>query len=486
MKKHSILLLFFVFCVKIQSLIALDASITHACYKSAQGNYIEFNIYVLGRSVEWAQLDSIDSQARIELGIFFKQKGQVVQFDKYAMNSPKSIDPINFEDMHRYAIANGIYDLEVTLKDMNKDEKPIVYKSTVIVDYDNELLRQSDIMLLGYIKPDSTEGATHVKYGYFMEALPFNFYDSRHSNLIFYSEIYNADKGIGEDFIVSYSIQKLFAQANEKPLLIASKRKKAEPHIVNILQMDISGLESGNYRFVVSVRNRANELLNEKEVMFQRSNPNMEPKADTISADALSSEFVGKMEEKELRYTLKSILMKVPEDDVAIVNQMVKNKDLSAQRMYIFKYFSKISPTLPEQAHDEYSVIAKAVDKMFNNGFGYGFETDRGRVYLKYGRPDDIITVENEMNAPPYEIWSYNKIDKTQQTNVKFLFYNPNLMVNGYRQLHSTCRGETNNPRWVTELYKNVPNEQTGSLIDGNGGVQKNFNRRAQELMNDN
>ncbi len=486
MKKSFFPLFFILFMAKVR-LIAMDVSILHNCYKGAKDNYIEFNIYVLGRSVEWKQLDSIDSQASIEIGIYFKQKGQVVQFDKFAMRSPKSIDPLNFEDFHRYAIANGNYDLEVTLKDMNKEEKPVTYKSTIWVDFDEELLRQSDVKLLGYIKADSTEGDPRVKYGYFMEALPFNFYDSHTKELNFYSEIYNADKGIGDDFVLTYEIKKQNAMPSERPILTASKRKKADNFIVNIQQMDISGLESGNYQLLVSVRNRANELVNQKTVFFQRSNPTLkEENTDLITNDALTNEFVGHLEEKDLRYTLKSILMKIPNDDVAVVNEMLKTKDLTAQRRYIFKYFSKVSPSIPEQAHDEYMVVAKAVDKMFNYGYGYGFETDRGRAYLKYGRPDDIITVENETSAPPYEIWTYNNVESTKQTNVKFLFYNPNLTANGYRQLHSTCRGETNNPRWVTELYKGVPNEQTGNLIDGNGGVQKNFNRRAVELMNDN
>ena len=485
MKKFICTFIFFFFFVYIQA-FALDASITHACYKGIKENYIEFNIYVVGKSVEWIQIDSTDAQASIEIGIFFKQKGQIVQFDKFAMKSPKMLDPINFEDIRRYAIVNGLYDIEVTLKDMNKVENVVTYKSSINVDYAEDMLRQSDIQLLDYIKPDSTEGVARVKHGYFMEALPFNFYDRTHPNLIFFNEVYNTDKVIGDDFLVSYSVHKLVAQPNERPLLIAHKRKKSAAFIVNLLQLDISTLESGNYRLVVSIRNRANELLSEKEVMFQRSNPNLEIKVDTLLADALASEFVGQLQEKDLRYALKSIIMKVPETDVVVINEMLKTKDLMAQRRYIFQYFAKISPNLPEQAYDEYLMVVKAVDRMYNSGFGYGFETDRGRVYLKYGRPDDIITVENEMSAPPYEIWVYNKVEKTQQTNIKFLFYNPNLVANGYRQLHSTCRGETNNPRWVTELYKGVPNEQTGSLIDGNGGVQRNFNRRAVELMNDN
>ncbi len=485
MKKSIYTVIFFFFFVQIQA-FALDASITHASYKGIKENYIEFNIYIVGKTVEWVQLDTTETQASIEIGIFFKQKGQIMQFDKFAMKSPKRLKPINFEDIRRYALANGAYDIEITLKDMNKAGNTITYKSAINVDYVEDMLRQSDIQLLDYIKPDTTEGVARVKHGYFMEALPFNFYDKTHSTLIFFNEVYNTDKAIGDDFLVSYSVQKLFGQPTDRPLLIAHKRKKPAAFIVNLMQLDISSLTSGNYRLVVSIRNRANELLSEKEVMFQRSNPNLEIKVDTLTVNALSSEFVGQLQENDLRYALKSIIMKVPEMDVVVINEMLKTKDLMAQRRYLFQYFAKISPNLPKEAYDEYLKVVKAVDRMYNSGFGYGFDTDRGRIYLKYGRPNDIITVENEMSAPPYEIWVYNKVEKTQQTNIKFLFYNPNLVVNGYRQLHSTCRGETNNPRWVTELYKGVPNEQTGSLIDGNGGVQRNFNRRAVELMNDN
>ena len=212
MKKSICTFIIFLFLVQIQA-FAIDVSITHACYKGVKDNYIEFNIYVVGRSVEWVQIDSTDSQASVEIGIYFKQNGQVVQFDKFAMRSPKMLDPLNFEDMHRYAIANGVYDIEVTLKDMNKAENPVTYKSSIIVDYSEDMLRQSDIQLLGSVKPDSTEGGARVKHGYFMEALPFNFYDKMHPNLIFFNEVYNSDKAIGDDFLVCYSVQKIFVSS---------------------------------------------------------------------------------------------------------------------------------------------------------------------------------------------------------------------------------------------------------------------------------
>ena len=39
-----------------------------------------------------------------------------------------------------------------------------------------------------------------------------------------------------------------------------------------------------------------------------------------------------------------------------------------------------------------------------------GYRTDRGRVYLIYGEPDQIDRFPSETNMKPYEVWYYNSI----------------------------------------------------------------------------
>lgn len=465
---------------------AVEASVSHACFKGEQENYIEFNVYIVGQSVKWIQVDTTDSQAHIEITILFKQNGKTVQFDKYAVKSPKSLDPTNFVDIKRYGLKNGLYDIEVQFKDLNKAGNEATYKSNIIMDFDKLNLRQSDIQLLSFFENDSLNQREGSKNGIFMEALPFAFYDRNLTNLIFYNEIYNTDKLINDDFLMSFSVIKAFGAANEKPAMVAHRRKKAAPLVTNLLSFDITQLESGNYRFVVTVRNKNNDLLSEKETFFQRSNPAFNH-LDTLSTESIKQEFVSNLEEKDLRYALRSIMMQIPDEDVAIVSDMLKNKELEAQRLYLFKYWAKKNAIMPEQSYDEYMMTSKTVDRTYGSGMGFGFDTDRGRLFLKYGRPTDVITVENETSAPPYEIWVYNKIEKTGQTNVKFIFYNPSLIANGYKLLHSTCRGEIQNPRWKSDLYRNAPNnQQTGNYIDGTGNVKGDFNRRAEQLFNDN
>ena len=468
----------------VSNVCAVDVSVSHAAFKGDKSSYLELYFYVIGSTLNQTQIDSINSQGSLEITTLFKQNGRVALYDKFVLKSPLSLSPVNFYEMRRYALENSIYDLEVYWKDANRPQDSSVYKSIVIMDFSELSLRQSDISLLGSFKEDASDNK-FVKNGYYHEILPFQYYDRNHPNLIFYNEIYNTDKFIGDDFLLSYSIEKSSLTENGKTVLIGHKRKKAAPFIANLIAMDITNLESGNYKLKISVRNRANELLSEKETFFQRSNPLLNTDIDTLKSDALEREFVGQMNGQELRYALKAISMQVPADETGVFTTMMGASDTSAKRRFLFRYWSKKNPILPEQAFDEYMMVAKVVDKTYSNGLGYGFETDRGRIFLKYGRPDDIVTVENEANAPPYEVWVYYKMEETQQSNVKFLFYNPNLIANGHRLLHSTCRGELQNPRWKHELYKSVPNELIGNNVDGRD-VQSNFNRRAEQIFNDN
>jgi len=164
---------------------------------------------------------------------------------------------------------------------------------------------------------------------------------------------------------------------------------------------------------------------------------------------------------------------------------MIRSQNLDAQRLYLFTYWAQQNPVRPYDAYLEYMAVAQAIDEEFDSGFGYGFETDRGYVYMKYGQPSDIVSDSNDPSAPPYEVWSYNEFPMTNQGLVKFIFYNPSLSPGNYIMLHSTARGEVNNPGWLREMYRSVPNSDGGAgsgFQDGNGGVGRNAGRNFSDF----
>ena len=75
-----------------------------------------------------------------------------------------------------------------------------------------------------------------------------------------------------------------------------------------------------------------------------------------------------------------------------------------------------------------------------------GYRTDRGRVWLQYGKPNTIVVRHNETEVFPYEIWHYYKIGRFNDK--RFLFYSRAVSNYDFDLLHSDMLGETKNEDW--------------------------------------
>ncbi len=484
--------LIFLLCVALPCLVkaqdAIDAGISYATFQSQGDGYVEIYLNVLGRSAGFATVGDSTKQARVEVVILFKKGADVFKFDKYRLNGPLSKTPVDFVDVKRYSLPNGDYQLEVSVEDLVKTGNAKKYESSFTMDYSLDQLSISDIELLAAVK-NAPEGASDnnpmVKGNFIFEPMPINFYEKNDELMLFYFEVYNTDKAIGEDYLLSMFIDNADTKDREEKISVSYKRKKSEPLAAAVQQLDIKELPTGNYNLVVEVLDKDRRLLAKKSMPFQRSNPYFKVSQEQITTGkfALENEFVGKMSVEELVYSLKAIMMQVDKSDGEHVKMITSQRNLNAMRLYLFSYWIKTNHNNPEAAYKEYMKVARQVDQSFSNGFGYGFETDRGYIFLKYGAPNNTVFEENEPSAPPYEIWFYNQFPKTRQNNVKFLFYNPSLTTNGHVLLHSTARGETNNPRWEIDLYRNAPNEIQGNDFIDATRMQSNTGRHARQLF---
>ncbi|MEO1258741.1 MAG: GWxTD domain-containing protein [Bacteroidota bacterium] len=465
---------------------ALDANISFATFKSGDNPYIEVYLHVIGSTSTFIMLPDSNLQANMEVVILFKQNEEIIKFDKYLLNSPACQAAQDFFDVKRYGLASGDYKLEISVNDLNKADNARKYSQTFSIDFSENRVYQSDIQMVASLRKvtDGQADSPMAKGGYIFEPLPSQFLDKYCDRLIFYNEIYDTDKLVGDDFLASYYIESDGNKSSAKTGLV-HKRRSADPVVPLLYQMDISNLKSGNYRLCVEVKNKSGELLTKKSIPFQRSNPYINATREEIAqqVDRLEDEFVSKMTVKELRYALKAIAMQVDDVDGELLNTLIREEKPKAMRLYLFSFWAKEDPVNPEGAYNGYMTVANAIDEKFRSGFGYGFETDRGYVYMKYGVPSDVVTIEDEPDAPPYEIWFYNEFPQTGQNNVKFLFFNQSLATNGYRLLHSTARGELNNPQWELQLYSNSPNEIQGSnFVDGTT-MQGKIGRQARRLF---
>ncbi len=482
----------FLLCTALPSLswaqTSIDASVSYATFQSQGNGYVEVYTTILGRSAMLSPLTDSTKQALVDVVILFKQGDNVVKFDKYRLKGPVTTQPVDFVDVKRYALPNGDYQLEVSVEDVAQAESAHKYESAFSLDCSLDKLAISDIQLLAAVKnADASASATNpmVKGNFVFEPMPTNYYAKNDELMLFYFEVYNADKAIGADYIQTMFIDNADTKDREEKISVVHKRKKPEAVAAAVQQVDIKDLPTGNYNLVVEIRDKDRQLLVKKAMPFQRSNPYLKVSEADISTGKLplEDEFVGKMTTDELVYALKAIMMQVDKSDGEHVKMITSARNMNAMKLYLFSYWIKENHNNPEAAYEAYMNVARQVDFSFANGFGRGFETDRGYIFLKYGAPNNTVFEENDPSAPPYEIWFYNQFPKTGQNNVKFVFYNPSLITNWHVLLHSTARGENNNPRWEVELYRNAPNEIDGNdYIDGTR-MQSNVGRHARQLF---
>ena len=119
---------------------------------------------------------------------------------------------------------------------------------------------------------------------------------------------------------------------------------------------------------------------------------------------------------------------------------------------FFYDFWTKRNPANPEKAWLDYRAEVLRVNNDFSTSMERGYDTDRGRVYLQYGRPNTITKSYNEPSAYPYEIWHYYKIGS--QSNRKFVFYNMDLVSNDFILLHSDAQGEPYDNQWELKLHK--------------------------------
>ncbi len=486
--KRSVFFFILAFCIQQIQLNALDLGVSYAVMATPEEPYLEIYLEIAPGSISWERVDSLTMKAGAELLILVKKGEEIVAFDKYQLNSPALPFPNVLLDVRRLAVPNGNYTLEIKATDLLVPGNFVVYTKPVTVNIQPSLYLSEIHLLRAYAKDTSQIKHPLHKNGYVLEPLPFNFYEKSATKLAFYTEIYYTSTVVTDPtYFFRYIIEKDLG--NDQFQLVSVGNLKKKPSIIDagMAEVGISDMETGNYVLTVELRNKRNELLTSRKLAFQRSNPYLNLPDSTFNAESIKSQFVKELDEKALVYSLKAIspLVNMGDDPEELKN-ILKKGDLDAMRFFLFRYFVKIDPNNPEIAWRKHVETANVVDKLFHSGFRYGFETDRGRTYMKYGKPDDLIHVEDDPAAPPYEIWVYYNFPKTVQRNVKFLFYNPSLAGEDYIMLHSTARGEINNPKWEITLYKrNAQNEFDGDNPVDADRMQRNVNRNARVYFED-
>jgi len=454
LKPNFLLFILFTFCFSNFS-TALDANVTYATFKGMdQENYIEVYLHVLGKTVQFDREKEDKFQAAVEVMMTFEQKDGIKAYDKFVVKSPLlgdlRIANLGLVDLRRLYLSDGVYNLKIELKDLNNIKNKNTYETEVIIDYQNDKVQISDIQLLDKYT-ESMEEDKYSKHGFKLRPFTYTVYPSYISRITFFAEIYNSNI-LESTHLLRYYLFK--EGAPQEPITGSLGFKKQQPQDVNVVlaQLDISNVPTGDYQLVVEIRDANNELVQSKSTRIKRSNL-LEYKLEDYETFDVKGTFAEKLEGKDLKEKIECLVPRIDANYIPLLNKVVKSKDEVKQRKFLLHYWTQFNEIDPSTPYEQYGYLVDEVNAYFDVAFSRGFKTDRGHVYLKYGAPYDIISADSEPSAPPYQIWYYNVLNENQR-DVKFVFFNPSLAKDDYVLLHSTARGEFNNPDWKEELYQ--------------------------------
>lgn len=438
--------------------------------------YLETYLTIDGSSVKFSPKNG-SYQASVNVSWKILKGSEVVKSSNYNLLSPLSADTLkvpSFIDNQRFSLENGDYTVELVIIDNANTANKTNHTEKIQIQLKREKrVNCSGIQSLEAFSKSSTPSIL-TKNGYDLIPYNINYYPKTQNTLKFYFETYNADTVLGKNskMLFFYYIENSENLIKQKAFAGFQKQtaNKVNPLLA---QLDISQLASGNYNLVIELKDSTNIIHAQKKWFFQRSNDPKNSISAVTDARGISSieDFFNSYQSVDsLKLFIECIWPISGTKEREWQQTQITKKDPNLMRSYLVDYWKTqatdtIDPLILWQNYYKEALVTMT---MFKCGKQKGYYTDRGRVYLQYGKPNQRNQVNNDAGTYPYEIWQYYRIyDKATGrffTNKKFVFANFAIADDCYQLIHSDMRGEIYNEKWKFRLTDRILSQKQKNI----------------------
>lgn len=264
-----------------------------------------------------------------------------------------------------------------------------------------------------------------------------------------YFEIYNAQTVSPNGFFVEYSI---YDGAKNIVFRYETAKQSISDAIIETPDISISFFPTGVYFFQVKVSYGEEENKNQVVSPIKKFfviNPNAPPSLETGFTENIDFEasYWATLEDKELDIEFKKA------EPLAIaleIDQFKMLQSVEAKRRFMFRFWKMRDPdttTAINEKLEEHRRLINYANTFFSFGkMRDGWNTDRGRILLRYGEPTQVEQNPSNKDMRAYDIWYYDHIEG----GVKFYFVDY-TGFNNYIQVHSDAIGHPRNYDWYKQ-----------------------------------
>ncbi len=358
-----------------------------------------------------------------------------------------------FTHQIRAAIAPDEYVLRLTASDASDRPGMQVRRSFVVDRFDlGGAAAISDIALATSITPNARREDPFFKNGLLVHPSPNRLFGEGLPRMYYYAEAYGAE-GIAsaQDQYVLYAYVANADRSNPLSNMERRLERAARSPDVLVGSFDTSALPTGSYALHMVLLNDRNEGVSERSRRFFVYNPDVSREDPALLELDFETSSYAVMSEEEVEQGLAHARLIANDTER---RRMRRLPDLDASRRFLMDFWRKRDdrPMTPFNEFKDafYRRIQYANDR-YTSTMEQGWRSDRGRVVVTHGLPNDIEPHLYDQATVPYEIWQYHNIPGYGQSI--FVFAD----MNGFGQfelLHSSVPGERSLPNWQSALYR--------------------------------
>ncbi|MGD8979289.1 MAG: GWxTD domain-containing protein [candidate division WOR-3 bacterium] len=400
--------------------IKLEDTITHT-FTTQDFYYIEFNCEIPYQELHYQSAeDIIFTNVVIPFKIIDQSRPDSLVDTLYRQFTIPSFSQAAKQQIS-FLVQFGTYlpegDFRYKLEMLSGEKRGV---DEAVLEIRHEDYPMSDILLSSEITVDTT-GDYLRKGNLRVVPRPSRIFDQRFKNLCFYYELY--DIASAPD-----TIHAEYTVIDQDDSVVRKVTRTIEKvHLAQAVNcgINIENIASGKYRLVVKIADMDLNILAEKEIPFQ-----------IARAERHEVSFEGMPYYHEIELFLS-----------AAQYREFKNLPEEGQKMFLDRFW---------RTYDYHTIAARFeyVNKHYRFGDTPGHKTDRGRIYVKYGEPDEIErpTPLQHQEQRPYEHWQY-------LNGEQFIFVDTRG-INEYILVWTNALDERSQPT----LYKYLPAEKVESL----------------------
>ncbi|MBN1299773.1 MAG: GWxTD domain-containing protein [Melioribacteraceae bacterium] len=448
---RKVLFILFLSCLSLSAQGEMDFNFDYARF-NADSATVYLELYYSFNQDDLKRIE-IDNEFYVEaqLSISMKKADSGEELLSKQWNIPQKYSEVqqekNLVGVLGLYVEAGDYQLHIAGADKNNPDVKKAFDEKISVHpFDKNKLQLSDIQLsTKIIRENANSNSIFFKNNLEVIPNPQILFSETMPVLYYYLEVYNIKNGSTDNIVLENNL------FNSNGVVVYDKKEEMSRQQPNILKYGFINLQkypTDTYNFEIKVRDNANKEIYASSKKFYLYNPKVATPVvvKKLDLDFVSSEFANMAEEECDDIFKKSSYIASREENKAYGSlETIENK-----REFLFKFWTARDNNLntpQNETKDDYFKRVAYSDENFSSFSLKGWKTDRGRIYIMYGKPDQVDRYVNRTDTKPYEIWYYNDIE----AGVQFIFADY-TGFSSYELIHSNKLGEVFDPDWTSKI----------------------------------